>query len=248
MAATLDDRLVGVYLHGSLAMGCYYRPKSDVDLLVVCAGGLPSGTRREVARRLLAASGRRPTVGDLEASIIGLSGAQRFTHPSPYEVHFGTNLAQAVREDRFDFSVDRTDPDLAAHCTVIRQRGVRLRGAGIAEVFGPVPPGAYLAAIDDDLAWILEGERILGSPYYGVLNACRVLMVRGHGHHLVPTKEEAGVWAIGYAPAAHLPLIGRCLDCYRSGATVTGEERPTHGHNWDERALLAFRDWCRRWA
>ena len=31
----LGDNLVCVYLHGSLAMGSYYRPKSDVDILGV---------------------------------------------------------------------------------------------------------------------------------------------------------------------------------------------------------------------
>lgn len=43
----LGNRLIGIYLHGSLAMGSYYRPKSDIDLIVVvndrleasCQGG-----------------------------------------------------------------------------------------------------------------------------------------------------------------------------------------------------------------
>ncbi|HDK44919.1 MAG TPA: nucleotidyltransferase domain-containing protein, partial [Actinobacteria bacterium] len=35
IADVLGDELVGVYLHGSLAMGGYYRPKSDLDLLIV---------------------------------------------------------------------------------------------------------------------------------------------------------------------------------------------------------------------
>ena len=34
------DGVVAVYLHGSLAMGSYFRPKSDVDLLVIVEGGI----------------------------------------------------------------------------------------------------------------------------------------------------------------------------------------------------------------
>ena len=38
----LGSHLVGVYLHGSLAMGCFNPEASDVDLLVVAARQ-PSG-------------------------------------------------------------------------------------------------------------------------------------------------------------------------------------------------------------
>ncbi len=31
----LDSQLTAIYLYGSLAMGSYYRPKSDIDLLDV---------------------------------------------------------------------------------------------------------------------------------------------------------------------------------------------------------------------
>ena len=33
--STTGDAYLGTYLHGSLATGCYYSPKSDLDLLVV---------------------------------------------------------------------------------------------------------------------------------------------------------------------------------------------------------------------
>jgi streptomycin 3"-adenylyltransferase len=242
----LGGALVGVYLHGSLAMGCYYRPKSDLDLLAVSGGVLTVSERREVAGFWLEASDRRPTIGDLEASVISRPHAESFRHPSPYEVHFGSDLAEAVRSDTVDYGRDEVDEDLAAHITVLRARGVALAGPDADGVFGPVPPEDYLAAIEADLDWILDGP-ILESPVYAVLNACRVLMVRNRGAGTVPDKEEAGVWALGFAPDRHLPLIGQCLDCYRSSAEVTLHQRRTHGHGWDERAVLAFRDWCRRW-
>ncbi len=36
----LYDNLIGIYLHGSLAMGCYNEKKSDIDLLVVVENDL----------------------------------------------------------------------------------------------------------------------------------------------------------------------------------------------------------------
>lgn len=48
-----DRQLTGIYLHGSLAMGSYYRPKSDLDLLVACSEALGAAERERVARLLL---------------------------------------------------------------------------------------------------------------------------------------------------------------------------------------------------
>ena len=51
---------VGAYLHGSLAAGSFYRPKSDVDLLFVVRGPLPSAARRVFAETCVHTS-RGPT-------------------------------------------------------------------------------------------------------------------------------------------------------------------------------------------
>lgn len=245
IATALGEELVGVYLHGSLAMGCYYRPKSDLDLLIVSKDALSSAVREKVARGLLAASDSRPTTGDIEATAMRMADTREFVHPSPYEVHFSSDRAHAIRDSRADDEAANTDPDLAAHCTATRSRGITLLGEGIEHVFSPVPVEAYLDSIRGDLDWILDDDNILDSPYYGVLNACRVLMVLAHGPHLVPSKEEAATWALESAPTEHIGLIRQCLECYRSSAPVSEQERPTDGHGWDSGQLLAFRDWAR---
>ena len=42
----LCDNLVGIYLHGSVAMGSYYRPKSDIDLIVVIQNKIGAETAK----------------------------------------------------------------------------------------------------------------------------------------------------------------------------------------------------------
>ncbi|GBD85783.1 streptomycin 3''-adenylyltransferase [bacterium BMS3Abin02] len=243
IADVLGDELVGVYLHGSLAMGGYYRPKSDLDLLIVCSTPLGPATREQTARALLTASDRRPTIGDVEASVLQIAHTRRFSHPSPFEMHFSETHSEAIRTGRFDYTIQHTDPDLAAHCTVVRSRGCRLLGEDIGNVFGQIPHEAYLDSIRGDLLWILQDEHLLATPFYGVLNACRVFMVLERGPELVPSKEEAALWALEWAPIVHQTLIRQCLACYRSSVNVT--ERPTHGHAWDRSRLLGFRDWAR---
>ncbi|WP_169082608.1 nucleotidyltransferase domain-containing protein [Paenibacillus sp. PL91] len=52
-AKQLDDHLVGVYLHGSLAMHCFNPETSDVDLLVVVKRELSGDLRNNVVSKLL---------------------------------------------------------------------------------------------------------------------------------------------------------------------------------------------------
>ncbi len=52
----LEDNLVGIYLHGSLAMGCFNPERSDIDLLIVTRHGMTVETKRTIAELLLRSS------------------------------------------------------------------------------------------------------------------------------------------------------------------------------------------------
>src|SRR5579872_4704845 len=52
----LADNLVGIYLHGSLTMGCFHPERSDIDLLVVVREATELEVKREVAGWLLRCS------------------------------------------------------------------------------------------------------------------------------------------------------------------------------------------------
>lgn len=75
--------VTGVYLHGSLANGSYYRPKSDIDLLIVVPdrldGGMAAGLNLAIARL----AEKRPTVGSLEVSAMTADTAARVPIPHP---------------------------------------------------------------------------------------------------------------------------------------------------------------------
>ncbi len=42
----LNDNLVGIYLHGSLAMGCFNSKTSDIDLVIVVKTLLSFNTKK----------------------------------------------------------------------------------------------------------------------------------------------------------------------------------------------------------
>lgn len=243
--AELGDNLVGVYLHGSLAMGSYFRPKSDLDLLVVCGRPLPVEGRRDLARALVRHMRTRPTVGNLELSVITAIAARQAQAPVPYELHVSGTWEEAVLADQVDFASNGTDPDLPAHLTHTRQRGVCLLGIPIEEAFGDVEWDAFLAAVDDDAEWLLTDHNLLETPFYGVLNICRVLKLRHEKRHQVHSKDEAARWALDNLPAAHHDLVRLAWTAYRSDEEVDPTQRQTAGLDWPDEVLLSFRDFAR---
>jgi len=236
------DSTVGVYLHGSLAMGGFYRPKSDLDLLVVTDSPLTDDDRSALATDIVGLFDRRPIVGGVELSVMRREVAEAFRHPAPYEFHFGEEWADTLR--RGEPGPHGTDPDLAAHCTVVRSRGLALSGPAPTEIFGEVPRSAYLDAVLDDLRWILDGG-IVESPFYGVLNICRSALVLLDNPGPPPSKDEGAQWALEQLPAEHRTVIADALSCYRSAAQINPAHRRHHGHRWDEQPLLALADWAR---
>ena len=239
----LGVNLTGTYLHGSLASGSYYRAKSDIDLLVVVKEPLVEDERRRFALLCISLSDKRPTLGDIELSVILEFNAREFVHPLPYEVHYSSAHRDRILAGRQDYTRNGTDRDLAAHSTVVKARGVRLDGAPISEVFGKVPFEDYVDAILEDLDSVLEGDNILKTPFYGVLNACRVFQVIEEAEGTVPSKVEGAAWALDHLPSEYKPFIHKVLGSYQSATLISQAERRTAGLAWDEGEMRAFRDY-----
>ena len=224
VAATLREalgaELISVIVHGSLAMGCYRAPKADVDMLAVCARPLSPVKRKTISEALLRAHEARGSGAGLEMSLVTADAARSAAHPMPYELHFAceTDVTEAVRAGTMDYGNGRTDPDLAAHVTVARARGVALVGPPAAEAFAPMPWRHYLDALETDIAWALEPARLADNPVYFVLNACRVLQIEALGEGTVMSKAEGAAWGIAHLPTQYAPMIAAVLAHYLSGA------------------------------
>ena len=127
----LGENLVGIYLHGSLAMGSFNPDSSDVDFLVVTKTPLTPEKRKELAQAMIRLSEHAPPKG-LEMSVITQEVLRDFTHPTPYEFHFSNEWIERYRNDTFDYAEDSmVDGDLAAHFTIIKARGLVLSGKAI---------------------------------------------------------------------------------------------------------------------
>jgi streptomycin 3"-adenylyltransferase len=241
LQALLAGDLAAVILHGSLAMGSFHPPKSDLDLLVVTDG--ERAGRQALYDLLARAHARRPYAGGVEASVLRLADLAEPRHPLPYIVHF-SETTRGPQPLAADGSLPR-DPDLCAHLMVARTRGVSLHGPPPAALIGPLSWDDYLASVRSDIDGLMDDGALLASPRYAVLNLCRWAMLRLSAEPLVPSKDEAGGWAQRHAPAAVRPAITQALAAYRSADPVTPAALQTAGGPWNPDQLRAVRDWVR---
>jgi hypothetical protein len=185
----LGDDLVGVYLHGSVAMDAFVPTRSDVDVLVVSRAPLAPAVKLAVASELSEAALPCPGVG-LEVSIVTLDSARSSSDRPAFELHMDTQENTVDHGARHPGARHPGDPDLIAHFAMARVRGVALMGPPAEEVIAPVARTSLLRSMADDLEWGIE-RRMTG---YAVLNACRALRFAREG--TLCSKPEGGEWAM----------------------------------------------------
>ena len=209
----LGGNLHGIYLHGSLAFGCFNWQKSDIDFLVVANENLTLKQKEMMIRTLLQLTPDAPPKG-LEMSVVLYQNCKNFKYPTPFELHFSNMHIKKAKENLNEYclTMNGTDYDLAAHFTVIRSVGIVLYGDSIENVFGVVPKKYYLASVKSDVE-DLENQFERNSIYL-TLNLCRVLAyIRTN---LILSKEQGGIWGVDNLPEKFAPIVQNALDCYLS--------------------------------
>jgi len=207
----LKGNLVGIYLHGSLAMGCFNPKRSDIDLMVICNGGILNVTKRRIIEKLLKVTkGKR---NPLEMSIIQERYVKDFVYPTPFELHY-FHPAYLTDENYICGGEGFKDPDLAGHITVTYNRGVKLLGPEIQELFRPISKRYYIESIFNDIEGAPVG--ITENPVYFSLNLCRVLYYLAEGK--VASKKEGGEWGGLHLPSEYQMIVEQCLDVYNGNS------------------------------
>ena len=212
--AILGDTMVGFYVHGSLAFGCFSWEPGDLDFLVVVSKEPTWEQKHALIESLLRADENAPPKG-FEMSIVTEDAVSPFVYPTPYVLHYSNAWRDAYRCD-LDGTCSRLrgyDPDLAAHITVTRAVGFVLYGKPIEEVFAPVPAEQYLDSIRLDIENAIND--IAENPVYVILNLCRVLGYLREG--LILSKEGGGMWGLANLPAEFRPLVSSTLAYYLDG-------------------------------
>lgn len=203
-----NDNLIGVYLHGSLAMGCFNPLKSDIDILVVIREDGSVEQKKRLARKFVAF---HDTIEHgLEISVILESSLQSFVYPTPCVLHYSDYHREHYRREEDYLCSDYEDADLASQIAVAYYRGITLFGQPLKELYPPIPRQHYLASIHYDVKNAVE--EIVNNPMYISLNLCRVLLYIREGQ--ISSKREGGQWGIQNVPGEFQALVQRYLNEY----------------------------------
>ncbi len=152
LTSILGGNLVGLYLHGSLALGGFDPRRSDIDVLGVVHIA-PTLAQQAALSQLLLNDSRNPC--PIEISIITALDASLLRHPVPFVFHYSEAHREAYALGRTTLNQrnDHGDPDLVLHVLVARRRGRVLAGSPSA-TWLPNPARESVAdSILRDLAW-----------------------------------------------------------------------------------------------
>jgi streptomycin 3"-adenylyltransferase len=219
----LRDNLVGIYVHGSLAMGGFNFKFSDIDYLVVVKNRLSTEAKEEIINLTINLSDRSPGKG-IEMSIILKQEVEDFKYPTPFELYYSLDFKQDYIENKVDYSdTSHRDPDLSAHITVILSRGFCLYGEPIEKVFSPVPDKYYVQSLINDVE--RAKEDIVNDPVYNILNLSRTFLYLKEKKVL--SKLEGGKMINLLLPKKYRYLVDSALDIY-TGKTKKIEWNVTH--------------------
>jgi hypothetical protein len=222
VAEALGDGLVGLYLHGSLALGDFFPPASDVDFHVATAGtlGEPALARLRALHAGFKAEGG--WVARLEGVYLPPATLRR-QDPAG-------GRCRTVGSD-WDFTLGRPGPTWVLDRWVTREHGVTVTGPDPRDLVDPIAPdelrAAVLASMLDDWAERLEPEADLAwlrprnYQAFAVLTMCRDLYVLELG--TLVSKTAAATWAARRLGPPWPALIERTL-------RWRADERPDDQH------------------
>jgi hypothetical protein len=208
VTSVLRERLVGLYLSGSLAAGDFDPSSSDVDFVAAVTEELPPDLVAAVGgvHAGLAASGL-PFTDHLEGSYIPLRALRRY---DPDDAHHPTIGAD------WPYGVHGHGPDGVFNRAILREHGVVVLGPDPATLVDPVGPEELRAAARALLRefWAAQDERstwLYPRDYqaFAVLSMCRALYTIEHGR--LVSKPVAAAWARERLGPPWAALVDRAL-------------------------------------
>ncbi len=191
----LGDKLVGLYLFGSLTTGAFEEGISDVDLVAALAADLDDDEFSRLERLHAAMVRDNPSWQErIEIAYIAIGKLRRITAADEIAVISpGEPFHRTQASPRWLFDLDS-----------LRKRGLALVGPPPPALIAPIPRDDLARALQDLMrewrAWITQTEvnEGLGSQGYMVITMCRCLYTFRTGEFA--SKRQAVAWAAEELP------------------------------------------------
>ena len=226
----LQDNLVGIYLHGSLASHCFLWEHSDIDFLVVVRRRLTIEKKIELVEVVYSLSAEAPPEG-FEMSVVLEKYCEKAPYPMPFELHFSRMYLRDYERDARGFCsrMHGEDPDLTSHIANLYAYGVTIYGPSVQRVFGQPNRRGILCSIRQDLED--APEHLNERPVYYVLNLCRA--VAFYRANLILSKKAGGEWALKHMESSHQRVIQAAMNAYETGLGMSYDEGEAESFCYD---------------
>lgn len=203
----LRERLVGLYLRGSLAQGDFDPASSDIDFLAVTDDDLPAALIDRLAEMHATLSASNyPYAQRLEGAYVSRAALRRYDPANALHPTFNTDSP---------FQLEQHDSSWVLQRAIVREHGIVVWGPPPQTLIDPVAPQDLRAALCDHLhTWwqsrldAPEWMRPRDYQAYTILTMCRALYTLEHG--ALCTKPQAAAWARAAYPHWQ-PLIEHAL-------------------------------------
>jgi predicted nucleotidyltransferase len=188
----LDNYFIGLYLHGSLALGDFNPGSSDIDFCIVTSRELPLKliSELEAAHQRINDSGLA-WVDKLEGSYLSKKAVRRYRPEEVPHPHVWNKKFQVTR-DESAWAIDRH---------ILREHGVTVAGPPVKPLIDPVSPdelrNVIITGIRDEWVSKLNEPEWLKPPSsqpFVVLTCCRALYTMKFG--TIVSKPVSARWAV----------------------------------------------------
>ncbi|HET8842761.1 MAG TPA: aminoglycoside adenylyltransferase domain-containing protein [Ktedonobacteraceae bacterium] len=210
----LGQNFLGIYLHGSLALGGFQPRRSDIDVIVLTEQRIDLEIKRACIALLLRLS-KMPCPIDIRFLV--QPDLFPFQHPLSCDLHYNETWREIYQQDLRDGSWKEWqkrpwhDPSLTISLATLHRSGIRLLGCPIAEVFTDVPERSCQEAMIQELQAARAYQ--MQEPLTFVLNACRLSAYVHDG--VILSKDAGGMWGLANLPEQYHPLLQQSLALYR---------------------------------
>lgn len=189
----LGEKLVGLYLFGSLVIGDFHPEFSDIDLLAALSSDVDEANFAALQHMHAAFFEKHPEwYHRIEVCYISVAALQTVTSR--------TNTIARISPGE-DLNMREADKHWLIDWYVVRERGVTLFGPPPQTLIEPISKAAYIQTVKDNVgAWRewVQPMCYLKAQAYAILTLCRALYSLKHGEQT--SKKQAGLWAMQEYP------------------------------------------------
>jgi predicted nucleotidyltransferase len=193
MQAVLGQKLVGVYLYGSLVWGDFDRESSDIDLVVATSSDIDVQEFSDLdAMQLGLIDKHTYWDGRIEIAYVSIAALQTFKSHT-YKL--------AVISPGEPFHIKASDPGWLMNWYMVQEQGRILFGPAPTTLIDPISKQEFIQTVKAHAArwgeWIHDSHS-RPSQAYAILTMCRALYTCTHG--VQASKRKAAEWAVQELP------------------------------------------------